>query len=439
MNSLSSLFKRVEESFPDSELFKDLMLLHRPDMYDNLALGLQQEHKNIDRIVFEYECSAYPTITCGIITYNEERCIRRCLHSVMDEFDEIIVVDSGSNDSTLTIIKDMQKRCSHIKVLVEPWRNDFSFHRNKIIENAEGDWIYFIDADNVYSKDNKGKMKRIARLLDFLGIDCVISPKIIEHDESISLDNRRMFSLKKGILFSGKVHEEPILLNGDIPINIPANIIVEHDGYNPQIIDIKKKNERNKELTKEMMEIDPLNPKWFYFYARELYNSKDDIHIVKDSLIKAIELSKSTNSRFSLDAMLMLCRVLFENNDFKLLEDHLGLFEQLYPNCSDTDYYRALMIRMNIEQKITRLIHVLKESFSNVNKKYSFINESNDHIKLLVFELLILINDWDRAMEVYHCIKSEKLRQSLMRRLYLYIDEISNRLCDRIYSTDAHV
>lgn len=427
MDSLSSFFKKIESLFPDSELFTDLMLLHRPDAYENLAVGLQWEYTNIDRVVFEYEYLPYPTITCGVITYNEERCIRRCLHSVMDEFDEIIVVDSGSNDNTLAIIKDMQKKCSHVEILVEPWRNDFSFHRNKIIEKASGDWIYFIDADNVYSKENKGKIKRIARLLDFLGIDCVISPKIIEHDGSISLDNRRMFSLKKGILFSGKVHEEPVLLSGDIPINIPANIIVEHDGYDPRIVDIEKKNERNKELTKEMLEIEPSNPKWFYFYARELYNSKGDIRIVKNYLIKSIELSQNTNSRFFLDAMLLLCRILFENNDFKLLESYLDLFEQIYPNCSDIDYYRALMIKMSIEQKITKLIYVLEDCIS-VNRKYSFINESNDHIKLLVFDLLMSINDCDRAIEIYECIKSESLKLSSVKKLYLYVDKIRSQL-----------
>lgn len=300
------------------------------------------------------------------------------------------------------------------------------FHRNKIIENATSDWIYFIDADNIYLKENKGKIKRIAKVLDFLKINCVVSPKIIEHDGSISLDNRRMFPLNRGFLFKGKVHEEPVLLNGDIYFNITANIIVEHDGYNPEIIDMKRKNTRNIELTKEMLEIEPLNAKWLYFYAREIYNSNGDINLIKDTLIKAIDLGRCTNSRFTIDAILLLCRVLFESNDFKLLDIYINLLEKLYPQCIDADYYRALIIKLDIDYKINKVISLLEHNYNNINKKYSFINESNDHIKLLILNLFISINDWDNAIKTYNSIISKNIKLVVREQFSLYKDKISN-------------
>lgn len=123
MSSLSSFFKQIKSLFPNSNLFKDLMLLNNPDVYENIEIGLHMNYQNIDDLISEYEHLDCPTMTCGIITYNEERCIERCLYNISDEFDEIIVVDSESTDNTINII---QKYYPFIKILIEPWRNDFS-------------------------------------------------------------------------------------------------------------------------------------------------------------------------------------------------------------------------------------------------------------------------------------------------------------------------
>ncbi|WP_186375739.1 glycosyltransferase [Bacillus paramycoides] len=113
---------------------------------------------------------------------NEERCIKRCLDSIINEFDEIIIIDSLSTDNTVEIIKNY---FPNTKLVFENWINDFSFHRNKIINLSSTDWIYFIDADNIYDIKNKGKANRVAKLLNFLKIKCVVSPIIIEYNGHI--------------------------------------------------------------------------------------------------------------------------------------------------------------------------------------------------------------------------------------------------------------
>lgn len=62
-----------------------------------------------------------------------------------------------------------------------------------------------------------------------------------------------------------------------------------------------------------MMEDEPSNPKWLYFYAKELHYANEDMHIIETNLIKAIDLYKqSTYKRYQAEAILLLCNILFQ-------------------------------------------------------------------------------------------------------------------------------
>jgi len=75
-----------------------------------------------------------------IITKNESRNIRRCLNSV-SWTDEIVIVDSGSEDDTLKICEEFDCR-----VEKSDWLG-FGPQKNKALSLASGDWILSIDAD----------------------------------------------------------------------------------------------------------------------------------------------------------------------------------------------------------------------------------------------------------------------------------------------------
>jgi glycosyltransferase involved in cell wall biosynthesis len=79
-------------------------------------------------------------LSVTVITLNEERNLRDCLESVRFA-DEIIVVDSGSRDLTLSIAKEFKAR-----VFQEPWKG-FAGQKNSAQDKARGPWILNIDAD----------------------------------------------------------------------------------------------------------------------------------------------------------------------------------------------------------------------------------------------------------------------------------------------------
>ena len=88
-------------------------------------------------------------ISVVIITHNEENNIMRCLNSVQDIADEIVVVDSGSTDNTASICEKFG-----VKFVHQDWLG-YSEQKNFANNLAANDWILSIDADEDLSEELK--------------------------------------------------------------------------------------------------------------------------------------------------------------------------------------------------------------------------------------------------------------------------------------------
>lgn len=75
-----------------------------------------------------------------ILTKNEEKRIRACLESVKWA-DEILVLDNGSDDKTFQIVKEYTDKIYKFQ------NEDFATLRNKGMEQAQGEWVLYVDAD----------------------------------------------------------------------------------------------------------------------------------------------------------------------------------------------------------------------------------------------------------------------------------------------------
>lgn len=87
-------------------------------------------------------------LSVGIATRNEEENIARCLESVKDIADEIIIFDEYSTDNTVSVAKKFGA-----KVFLEPHHDIFHITKQKTIDEANGQWILQLDADEVVSKE----------------------------------------------------------------------------------------------------------------------------------------------------------------------------------------------------------------------------------------------------------------------------------------------
>ena len=87
------------------------------------------------------------TLSVCIITFNEEANIARTLESVKAIADEIVIVDSGSTDSTVALAQ-----ARGAKVFVESWKG-FAAQKNSALAKATSDWILSLDADEEVSPE----------------------------------------------------------------------------------------------------------------------------------------------------------------------------------------------------------------------------------------------------------------------------------------------
>jgi glycosyltransferase involved in cell wall biosynthesis len=84
------------------------------------------------------------TVSVALIAKNEERVLGRCLESLRGAVDELVVVDTGSTDATKEIARQ-----HGAKVYDFPWIDDFAAARQFAFDQATGDWVFWVDADDV--------------------------------------------------------------------------------------------------------------------------------------------------------------------------------------------------------------------------------------------------------------------------------------------------
>lgn len=87
--------------------------------------------------------AAPPTLTVAVLTYNEAQRIGECLASAAFA-DQLLVVDSGSDDDTVAIARRLGA-----EVHSHPDWQGFAVQRNRLLQHARGDYIFFLDADEV--------------------------------------------------------------------------------------------------------------------------------------------------------------------------------------------------------------------------------------------------------------------------------------------------
>jgi glycosyltransferase involved in cell wall biosynthesis len=95
-----------------------------------------------------------------MIVKNEERVLARCLDTIADLMDEIIIVDTGSTDST----KEIAAKYTD-KLYDFCWSGDFAEARNFADAKATMEYIYTADADEVLDETNRERLRQLKQVL----------------------------------------------------------------------------------------------------------------------------------------------------------------------------------------------------------------------------------------------------------------------------------
>lgn len=101
------------------------------------------------------------SISQCMIVKNEEKNIRQALSWAKTIVKEQIVVDTGSTDNTVEIARSMGA-----KIFYFDWCDDFSAAKNFAVEQASGDWIVFLDADEYCTLQDTAKIPEIIQTME---------------------------------------------------------------------------------------------------------------------------------------------------------------------------------------------------------------------------------------------------------------------------------
>jgi glycosyltransferase involved in cell wall biosynthesis len=217
-----------------------------------------------------------------MIVKNEEEYLPKCLSSVVRIVDEIIIVDTGSVDNTVAIAEAFGAKVIHM-----PWQDSFSAARNRCFEEARGEWILWLDADEVMDVEEGDRLKELLTqaAVREQNIECIqfYFCNYLEGGGTEHVCLQRMVRNRPEYRFEGRIHEQilPSMLraNSDVKVG-QVDIHIYHYGNLAKNILRQDKTRRNILLLLHSLREDSDYWKYHYYLGIELYR----IHDLKNAL-----------------------------------------------------------------------------------------------------------------------------------------------------------
>ncbi|GAB4480064.1 MAG: hypothetical protein Kow0088_21400 [Anaerolineales bacterium] len=171
-----------------------------------------------------------PLISLCMIVKNEQEYLPRCLESVQNVVDEIIIVDTGSTDGTKEIARKYGSKLFDIV-----WIDDFSAARNFSLEQANGRWILVMDADEELERDSGPRLRKLAQA-DEADAYWVLQRNFYKNRPQNTLDVPvlRFFRNCPTYRYRKRYHEENVTSireSGGKIAKDPQGLIIFHYGY----------------------------------------------------------------------------------------------------------------------------------------------------------------------------------------------------------------
>ncbi|HYM10767.1 MAG TPA: glycosyltransferase family 2 protein, partial [Bryobacterales bacterium] len=191
---------------------------------------------------------ARPVISLCMIVRDEEQFLRKCLESARGVADEIVAVDTGSRDSTVSIAREFGAR-----VVEFTWSDDFAAARNQALAAASGQWMLVLDADERLDAATAPRIRQAAlrggfdagylRFLNMAeggpGGQEWLAP--------------RLYRLRPGLRWVGRIHEQVACGAGEVRRR-EVGATVYHYGYQAAVCAQRQKRERAARLLQKALE-----------------------------------------------------------------------------------------------------------------------------------------------------------------------------------------
>jgi glycosyltransferase involved in cell wall biosynthesis len=261
-----------------------------------------------------------------MIVKNEAAVLARCLDSIADLMDEIIIVDTGSTDSTKEIAAEYTSKIFDFK-----WDNDFSAARNFSFSKATMEYIYAADADELLDDINRERFRKLKTVL-LPEIEIVQMKYITEDSFNTVLNSRKeyrpkLFRRLRQFTWVDPIHEtvrlSPVVFDSDVEIT-----------HKPQSLH----NKRDFSIFVKAFEHDgTFSPNIRSMYAKELLKTGDKRDFVAAKEIFRIIYENDPDDEARKEAACVLSRVYrLEDNKNEFFK--IALKDMLTTPCSEICY-----------------------------------------------------------------------------------------------------
>jgi glycosyltransferase involved in cell wall biosynthesis len=208
-----------------------------------------------------------------LIVKNEEKFLDQCLKSIHGLAQQIVVVDTGSTDRTVEIA-----RAHGAEIHSYTWDDDFAAARNAALEQATGDWVLILDADEELPVEQHPHL-----LADMAkaGMMAYRLPLVnLEHEAEGQNFVPRLFRNAPGVFYSGCIHEQvfpslvPLGKSWGLALHFGTAQLLHH-GYTKQMVQDRDKIRRNLGLLTRAVGEQPANANLMMNLGLELVRMND--------------------------------------------------------------------------------------------------------------------------------------------------------------------
>lgn len=240
-----------------------------------------------------------PRLSLCMIARNNSAILEECLMSIRPWVDEMVVVDTGSDDNTPTIAERLGARVFHF-----PWCDSFSAARNESLRHARGEWLFWMDTDDVIDPEQGKRLRELAlttnhaaQVMGYVAqVHCPGPLHEWEPDVTV-VDHVKLLRNHPEIRFERRIHEQVLAsirrLSGEV---VWSDLFVRHKHGSCSWEDRQRKHQRD--LTLLLLELDdqPDDP-FTHFNLGMTYADMGHHEQAIDSLCRSIMLAGPEESQ----------------------------------------------------------------------------------------------------------------------------------------------
>lgn len=310
-----------------------------------------------------------PFLSACLIVKNEEDMLRRCLQSLQGEVDEIVIVDTGSTDTTKEIAKEFTEKVYDFK-----WIDDFAAARNAAASYATGEWILAIDADECVDLENlKAAIEEIKshnNKYDAYAVE--IQSFTDELGEEVSINRMaRIYRNDNTIRYEGAIHEQFVNKEGQQQLAL-LSLKVYHYGYLKYVVQKQNKRTRNMTIVKKMLKTEKDKGFAYFNYGQEL-RSLEKTKEALDAFLTAFKHKESVYQNWVGRCLYFIVESLAVLKRYEEALTIINDAEEVFPAAPDFPFWRGE-------------IYFAQKRFDDAKEVYTNIIMNRDKYKDIIFQ-----------------------------------------------------